>query len=390
MSYRMAILATAALLWAAGILFAQNDGRPALVTLAILPFENLTGNTDDSWLSRGFAEELTAALSGVPSVRVIERNQLDRVLREQDFQLSDVSDPSNGIRLGKLLAVQKLLLGSYQVVDGYLRATARLVDTETGMVDPQSSLTAEDRVENIFDVYEQLTRKLLASFQVRVSAGQSGRLQAFKLSGTRSLKAYESYLKGMDYYAAGDEQSLKEARSHFKKALGYDKKFTAARQALANTYFRMNDLDDAIDEYEKIVKKGVDVDDRLYITLGLFYRAAGKSSKARENYRAAISLNPSSAEGYHNLAILSLGEQQPAEALDDAKHATALDPDNPEFLYTLAKTYVALGRTYDALQALGRALENGFQDRNRLDGDREWNPIRFDGKFRDLLEDYFD
>jgi adenylate cyclase len=295
MNHRMAILATAALLSAAGMLPAQDDGRPALVTLAILPFENLTGNTDDSWLSRGFAEELTAALSGVPSVRVVERNQLDRVLREQDFQLSDVSDPSNGIRLGKLLAVQKLLLGSYQVVDGSLRVTARLVDTETGMVDPQSSLAAEDRVENIFDVYEQLARKLLASFQVRVSAGQSGRLQAFKQSGTRSLKAYESYLKGMDYYAAGDEQSLKEARSHFKKALGHDKKFTAARQALANTYFRMNELDDAIDEYEKIVKKGVDVDDRLYNTLGLFYRAAGKSSKARESFRAAISLNPSSA-----------------------------------------------------------------------------------------------
>jgi predicted Zn-dependent protease len=88
--------------------------------------------------------------------------------------------------------------------------------------------------------------------------------------------------------------------------------------------------------------------------------------------------------------MLSLGEQQPAEALDEVKHATALDPDNPEFLYTLARTYVVLGRTYDALQSLGRALENGFQDRNRLDSDPEWNRVRFDGRFRDLLEDYFD
>ncbi len=360
------------------------------ITIAVLPFTNITGNIADDWLSRGFAEEVTGALSTVPSLLVIERNQLEKVIQEQDFQLSDLADQSRAATVGTLLSADKLLIGSFQITGTSILVTARVIDAKTGALDENRVFRHEDDLDNIFSLYSALASSVVEGFSIKLTSSQSRRLDKLKSAGTKNIKAYENYARAMEAYRRGDEVSLKEARSLFKKALSADKKFTAARQALANTHIQLNDLDDAIKEYERIRKSGVDVTEDILNTLGLFYVVKGKTDKALESFQAAIQLNGTYAEAFKNIGLVKYREEKFDDALLNFRSADRLDPENPEYLYLVAVGLMRLGKQYDALSALREALENGFHDRARVDKDAAWSPVRTSGSFQNLLDEYFD
>lgn len=374
------------LLLMTSMLRAQDDR----ITIAVLPFTNITGNIADDWLSRGFAEEVTGALSTVPSLLVIERNQLEKVIQEQDFQLSDLADQSRAATVGTLLSADKLLIGSFQITGTSILVTARVIDAKTGALDENRVFRHEDDLDNIFSLYSALASSVVEGFSIKLTSSQSRRLDKLKSAGTKNIKAYENYARAMEAYRRGDEVSLKEARSLFKKALSADKKFTAARQALANTHIQLNDLDDAIKEYERIRKSGVDVTEDILNTLGLFYVVKGKTDKALESFQAAIQLNGTYAEAFKNIGLVKYREEKFDDALLNFRSADRLDPENPEYLYLVAVSLMRLGKQYDALSALREALESGFHDRARVDKDAAWSPVRTSGSFQNLLDEYFD
>lgn len=365
---------------------AQDDR----ITIAVLPFENVTRNISDDWLSRGFAEEVTGALSTVPSLLVIERSQLEKVIHEQDFQMSDLTDQSRTAAVGTLLSADKLLVGSFQITGSTILVTARVIDAKTGALDQNRVFRHEDELDNIFNLYSALASSIVNGFSIKLTSSQTRRLDKLKSSGTKNIKAYENYARGMEAYRRGDEASLKDARSFFKKALSADKKFTAARQALANTHIQLDDLDDAIKEYEKIRKSGLDVTEDILNTLGLFYVIKGKTDKALESFQAAIQLNGNYAEAFKNIGLIKYRAEKYDDALLNFRSADKLDPENPEYLYLAAVSLMHLGKQYDALSALREALENGFHDRTRMDKDAAWNAVRTSGSFQNLLDEYFE
>lgn len=369
---------------------AQDDEQVKKITLAVLPFENITKDSNDNWLSSGFAEQLITGLARVPALKVVERGQLDKVIREQDLQMTDLVDQNQSVKIGQLLSAQKMLIGSYQVVGTRISAVARIVDAETGTVDQDHIIKLEDELDNIFELYDQMIRKITESFGVKLTTKQVSRIEMVKKSGTKSIQAYEFYTKGLSaYHAAQDKKQLKDARDWFKKALKKDKKYVDARKALANTYIKLDELDDAIDEYEKI-KKTPDVNEEIYNTLGLFYTIKNKKDKAFEHFELAVKVNPSYPEPYFNLGHLYFYRNEFANALSKFQTAEQLDEDNPEYLYFIAACHIAMNKQYEAYSTLERALENGFSKKERLLKDKVWDGIRLQSKFRELLEEYFE
>ncbi len=368
---------------------AQEESKPQKITIAVLPFENITKNPEEDWLAQGLAEQITTGLARVGSLKVVERMQMEKVLTEQNFQMTDFADAQTSVKIGQVLSAGKLLVGSYQIVSDQLSVTARVVDVETGAVDEKHTFKQTDHLDNIFDLYDALIQDILKSFDVRITKSQTSKIEQFKKSGTKSAKAYEFYTKGVTAFQVGDEKNLKQARDYFKKALSKDKKYTDARKALANAYIRLNEIDDAIDEYEKI-KKSKDADEETFNTLGLFYVIKNKGDKARENFEKAIQVNAGFSEAYYNLGLIYFNSQQFDNAMDYFKKADKLDPDNPDYLYQIACIHMLMKKEYDAFRILEEALEAGFNKKEKLQKDKAWDTVRFQDKFQDLLEEYFE
>lgn len=368
---------------------AQEETKPQKITIAVLPFENITENPEEGWLANGLAEQITNGLAKITSLKVVERVHMEQILTEQNFQMSDIADQNTSVKIGNVLSAGKLLVGSYQVVNETISVTARIVDAETGAVDEKHTFTHKETLDNIFELYDALIQNILKSFDVRITKTQASKIELLKKSGTKNAKAYEFYTKGLTAYQLADEKNLKQARDYFKKALNKDKKYTDARKALANTYIKLNELDDAIDEYEKI-KKSKDADEETFNTLGLFYVIKNKGSKAIENFEKAIQTNPGFAEPYYNLGLIYFNDNQLDNAMERFKKAELLDSDNPDYLYQIACIHMLMKKEYDAFRVLGEALENGFNKKEKLLKDKAWEPVRFQEKFRDLIDEYFE
>lgn len=110
---------------------AQAEDRPRRV--AVLYFEN-TGNPELEMLKLGLAQMLIQDLTGTPGLEVIERGRINELLGELDLQKSDRVDQSKAVELGKLLGVERVVLGSYFDLLGQFQLMARVVDVETGVI----------------------------------------------------------------------------------------------------------------------------------------------------------------------------------------------------------------------------------------------------------------
>ena len=368
---------------------AQEEPKPQKITIAVLPFENITKNPEEDWLAQGLAEQITTGLGKISSLKVVERIQMEKILTEQNFQMSDIADQNSSVKIGQVLSAGKLLVGSYQVVNENIAVTARIVNVETGAVDEKHTFTRTDHLDDIFELYDALIQDVLKSFDVTITQSQVSKIERFKKNGTKNAKAYEFYTKGLTAYQLGDEKNLKQARDFFKKAISKDKKYTDARKALANTYIKLNELDDAVDEYEKI-KKSKDADEETFNTLGLFYVIKNKGDKARENFEKAIQMNSGFAEAYYNLGLIYFNSSQLDNAMDYFKKAEMLDSDNPDYLYQIASIHMLMKKEYDAFRVLEMALENGFNKKEKLIKDKAWETVRFKEQFRDLVDEYFE
>jgi TolB-like protein len=99
------------------------------LSLAILPFENIGGSND---LPRSASEKLITELVNLRRFRVIERAEIDKVMQEQDFRMSDAVDEKQAATVGKLAGADVIVIGTVKMETGYARVGARLVDVETG------------------------------------------------------------------------------------------------------------------------------------------------------------------------------------------------------------------------------------------------------------------
>src|SRR4051812_41096148 len=107
--------------------------------IAICDFQVLTNQNDLTsykWLAQGFAESLSDVFSRINEFSVVERSQLNKVLEEQNLQVSKIEDTNRIVKVGRILGVRKMLIGSCQIATGHLLVNMRIVDVETGLVSP--------------------------------------------------------------------------------------------------------------------------------------------------------------------------------------------------------------------------------------------------------------
>ncbi|MGE3725363.1 MAG: tetratricopeptide repeat protein [Candidatus Sericytochromatia bacterium] len=203
--------------------------------VVILPFHNLTQKPEDQWLGNSFAESLTMGLLKVRALRVIERNQLTSLLKEQQLGQSGLADESSAPQLGKLLGAKVVVIGSYQKVGELLQANVRLVNAETGQVDPERHARIQGRFETIFDLQNELAEKLISQLEVKAQPAEVKEMQQV-FRATRSPEAYRHYMQGMIYLRNYNPSQEAQMIAAFQAALKADANYALPYAALAEVY----------------------------------------------------------------------------------------------------------------------------------------------------------
>ena len=195
---------------------------PEKPSIAVLPFDNLSGDPDQDYLADGITENIITALSKMPEVFVIARNSV----------FTYKGKPIKVQKVAEDLGIRYVLEGSIQKASNRLRITGQLIDATTG-----HHLWAEqyDRVlEDLFAVQDEITLAIVSSLQVKLTDGEQARLRH---RSTDNLQAWSYAVKGYSFYERITKDDNAKARELFEKAVELDPEYAWAWAMIGQTYW---------------------------------------------------------------------------------------------------------------------------------------------------------
>ncbi|MCU0642769.1 MAG: CsgG/HfaB family protein [bacterium] len=200
----------------------QNDAR----TLAILDFSNnsLLEKEKYSSLSPGIAEIMITELSNIQSIKLVERQKINSLMREMELSQSGLISEDKGIQVGKLLGAQFLVMGSYMVSFGEkIRVDMRIVEVETGLTIKAEQVT--DKVKNLFGIIKKLNEKITNNLDIKLSKQEQQALKSSEIS----QDVIEIFSKGLEFEKRG---KVDEAKKMYYQTLKKDSNFEPAKKRL--------------------------------------------------------------------------------------------------------------------------------------------------------------
>ena len=327
--------------------------------IAVLPFKNISGDKQFDWLADGFCETLTSAFAQIGRFIVVERSQIERIMQEQDFQMTDYADESKVVEIGKILGVEKMVIGSFQVFAGNINVSTRVVDVRTGQVDRQGALANKKaKLEQLFDLQEEICIFQAKAFGGEISKQDEDKVAAITVGKSNTLSAYEYYIKGRDQYFA---KNYTQAISYFQDAISANPKYSEAFNYLGLVYDKQGLYERAIENYEKALEYNPK-DAVVANNLGIVYGVLKDYEKGKSFSLKSIELNPNYYNAYNNLGWIAetLGDKD--EAIRHFLKSYALDPSNAYAAKHLGSLYLGKEQNSDAVFYYEKAVANDPND----------------------------
>lgn len=197
----------------------SGSTKPAIKSIAVLYFENLSGVREDEYLRDGITEDIITELSKIRGLNTYSR---PTVLAFRDKQVT----PS---QIGQQLKAAYVLTGTLRRAGNRLRITTQLVDTNTDF--PLWSERYDREMKDVFEVQDEIARKIAEALRVTLSPQE---LEALAVKPTENLQAYDLYLRGKRYARRQTRQDLEFALQMFENAVAMDPSFALAYAACAN------------------------------------------------------------------------------------------------------------------------------------------------------------
>jgi len=325
---------------------------PDKPSIAVLPFDNLTGDPKQEYFSDGISEHIITSLSKVPYVFVIARNSTF-AYKNKFVKVQQIAEE---------LGVRYVLEGSVQRSDDRVRITAQLIDATAGYHLWADSYDRE--IADIFILQDEIAMKIMAELQVELTVKELGRLSATK---TKNLKAYEKLLMGYEHFWRRTEGDSQQARKLAQEAISLDPEYGAAYLLLARThlddvwYYRTKPAAKSLETAEHLIQKSIDLsgqDSSTHQLLGSVYYLRRQYDKAIAECQKAIALSPNSAEAnlFYGAALRWAGRFN--EAIPVFKKAIRLNPVTPlNYINHLAWVYAFSEQYEKAISLWNRAIE---------------------------------
>ena len=327
---------------------APHATGPALPSVAILPFRDLSPAGDQAWFGEGIAEEILLALNKIEGLKVAGRSS------SFAFGNEDV-DPRE---IGRRLNVAAVLEGSIRKSGNRIRITAQLVNAADGF--QMWSESHDQELSDIFTVQEEIARAVAGKLTGALLKDKSAPLVK---TGTWNTAAYQAYLQGR-YKLSQRADGAEDAVEFFKTAIKADSTFAAAHAGLGNAYLWLGYSNtvpshEAFPQARSYARKALELDPQsayAWSILGsvkLWYDWDWPAAKAALD--SAIALNPSEARAWLDLGWYHALRRDFAAATASMEKAVALDSADLEYNIDLADIYRMWGRT-DRCAAISESM----------------------------------
>jgi len=269
---------------------------PNKPSIAVLPFDNMSGDTDQEYFSDGITEDIITELSRFRTLFVIARNS-SFAFKGQKVDITEV---------GRKLGVQYVVEGSVRKAGDRVRVTAQLIDAATGR-----HLWAEryDReLQDIFAVQDEISQSIVSILPGRLEEADRERAERKR---TANMTAYDYLLLGQELFASFMWERIAEARNFALKAVELDPRYARAHALTAAThlwelpvgYSNEETLRNALIRAEEAVALD-DEDSWPHAMFGLALFENRQNEEAEIQCRRAVTLNPNDADANAILGVI--------------------------------------------------------------------------------------
>ena len=177
--------------------------QPEKSVVAVVRFDNDTGDTRYDNLGRAMSSMMISDLSAIERIQLVERERMEEVMAEQNLQYSGRVDEETAVTLGLIVGAQYMVFGSFVTVDPEMRIDTRVTKTETAEIVTTADVRGQN--QSLFDLQQQLADTLIAGFEIVLTEEERALLRAQqesnRIDDVETMIAYSEALCLLDYGA---------------------------------------------------------------------------------------------------------------------------------------------------------------------------------------------
>ena len=329
---------------------------PDKPSLAVLPFQNMTGDAEQDYFVDGIVEEITTAISRLPWLFVIARNS-SFTYKGRAVDVKQVA---------RELGVRYVLEGSVRKAGQRVRITGQLIDAATG-----NNIWADrfdGALDDIFDLQDRVASSVVGAIEPRLRLSE---IERAARKPTERLDAYDLYLRALAQFYRFTEESLGGAVVLARHALAIDPSYAPAAALVGTCYWHQQlrgwgaVSDDDVAASVRLARQALEAErddaDTISRAAWTLYVFAGETAMAAAVHDRALTLNPNAALAWMGKGWIHALRNQPEaaiEAFDRALRLSPLDPLSFQNAAGLAVAHLAARRFEEAIEWADRALHD--------------------------------
>lgn len=325
------------------VLSVEVPAASAEVSIAVMPFENLSGNDDMQFFSDGVAEDILGQLSRTAGLRCVSRSS--------SFALRDAGMTTATV--GQTLGVSHVLTGSLREHDESVRISVRLIEVDS---DQQTWTDVYDGdMDDVFELQDSISRAVVLEVAPALVGAVPDASPAVPSEDyVDYLRARHLYLQGRD---AGDANTVRRAQEMLIALVDHNPDYALAHAAIADTWgaLAIQGAERTIDAYPKAraaAERAIDIDDQLaeaWFALGdVQFEFDWDLEAAGRSYRRALERAPQDVDGIRGYAYFLASTARTDQAVLQYRRSFSIDPLSRRGYRGLYMAYVVSGRLDEA------------------------------------------
>jgi len=317
-------------------------------SIAVLPFDNMSGDPEQEYFSDGITEDIITDLSKISGLFVVARNTAF-IYKGKPIKVQQV---------GQELGVAFILEGSVRKAGSRVRVTGQLINSKDG-----GHVWADryDRdLTDIFAIQDEITHAIVEQLKVKLLPQER---KVIGQAPTDNVEAYTYYLRGRQFLRRESKSYYQLARRMFAKAVELDPLYARAYAGIADCdsfLFLQYHVDVGIDSILATSAKALDLEEGLaeaHASRGLALSLGQRYGEATAEFEQAIALDPNSFEAHYFYARACFGQGKLERAAELFERAAEIKPDDYQSLCLVIQIYRSLSRDQDSESAARRGIE---------------------------------
>jgi adenylate cyclase len=328
----------------------KKDDRPSI---AVLPFNNMSGDPEQEYFSDGITEDIITDLSKISGLFVVARHT----------SFTYKSKPVKVQQVGQELGVGYILEGSVRKAGTRVRVTGQLISAKDG-----GHVWAErfDRdLTDIFAIQDEITQAIVEQLKVKLPLQEK---KSIERAPTDNVEAYTYYLRGRDFLHRTSKRYIELARRMFAKAIDLDPNFARSYAGIASCdafLYTLYQVEISLEGILDMSAKALALDNRLaeaHAARGAALSAARQFDEADTEFEQALALDPNSFEAQYWYARHAFAQGKMIRALELLERAAKINPADYKPPALLIQVYRSLRRESDCKAAARKTVELGERD----------------------------